>query len=57
MKAPKKIPVAGLHGTVYRVMYMSESVLNKPVPVTGLVIVPGQAVMLAADAVSAEPVT
>jgi len=40
VKAPKKIAAAGLHGTVYRVMYMSESVLNKPVVVTGLIIVP-----------------
>jgi alpha-beta hydrolase superfamily lysophospholipase len=36
----QKITVAGLHGTTYRVMYMSESVRNTPVVVTGLVIVP-----------------
>jgi hypothetical protein len=36
----QKIAVAGLDGTTYRVMYMSESVLNKPVVVTGLIIVP-----------------
>ena len=40
VKAPVKVAVAGLHGTVYRVMYMSESVMNKPVVVTGLIIVP-----------------
>jgi len=36
----QKVAVGGLHGAVYRVMYMSESVQNKPVVVTGLVIVP-----------------
>jgi alpha-beta hydrolase superfamily lysophospholipase len=36
----EKVASDGLDGTVYRVMYMSESVLNKPVVVTGLVIVP-----------------
>jgi hypothetical protein len=40
VKAPQKVAAEGLHGTVYRVMYMSESVRNKPVVVTGLVIVP-----------------
>lgn len=40
VKAPQKVTVSALHGTVYRVMYMSESVRNKPVVVTGLVIVP-----------------
>ncbi|HXQ60235.1 MAG TPA: lipase family protein [Acidimicrobiales bacterium] len=40
VKAPQKVAVSGLHGTVYRVMYMSESVRNAPVVVTGLVIVP-----------------
>jgi pimeloyl-ACP methyl ester carboxylesterase len=40
VKAPQKVASDGLHGTVYRVMYTSESVLNKPVVVTGLVIVP-----------------
>jgi alpha-beta hydrolase superfamily lysophospholipase len=39
----QKISVSGLHGTTYRVMYMSKSVLNKPVVVTGLVIVPNTA--------------
>ncbi|HXQ60904.1 MAG TPA: lipase family protein [Acidimicrobiales bacterium] len=34
------VAAGGLHGTVYRVMYTSESVLNKIVAVTGLVIVP-----------------
>jgi pimeloyl-ACP methyl ester carboxylesterase len=38
-----KVAVSGLDGTVYRVMYMSESVLNKPVVVTGLIIVPDTA--------------
>jgi dipeptidyl aminopeptidase/acylaminoacyl peptidase len=32
--------VAGLDATVYRVMYLSTSVQNRPVPVTGLVMVP-----------------
>jgi dipeptidyl aminopeptidase/acylaminoacyl peptidase len=36
----QKIFVPGLHGTTYRVMYLSESVRNQPVVVTGLVIVP-----------------
>ncbi len=36
----QRITVAALHGTTYRVMYLSESVTGKPVPVTGLVIVP-----------------
>ncbi len=36
----QKVASDGLHGTVYRVMYTSESVLNKRVAVTGLVIVP-----------------
>jgi pimeloyl-ACP methyl ester carboxylesterase len=39
MKA-QKISAPGLDGTTYRVMYTSESVLNKIVAVTGLVIVP-----------------
>ncbi len=39
----QKLVVPGLHGAVYRVMYLSESVTNKPVPVTGLVIVPDRA--------------
>jgi pimeloyl-ACP methyl ester carboxylesterase len=36
----QKLPSAGIDGTVYRVMYTSESVLDKKVAVTGLVIVP-----------------
>lgn len=36
----ERLVVPGLHGVVYRVMYLSESVTNKPVPVTGLIIVP-----------------
>ncbi len=40
IKSQKVTGVSGLNGTVYRVMYMSESVQNKPVVVTGLVIVP-----------------
>ena len=31
----EKVAVAGLHGTVYRVMYVSETVDDKPVAVTG----------------------
>jgi len=34
------VTVAGLHASVYRVMYLSQSVQNRPVPVTGLVLVP-----------------
>jgi pimeloyl-ACP methyl ester carboxylesterase len=34
------LSVPGLHGSAYRVMYLSESVTNKPVPVTGLIVVP-----------------
>jgi hypothetical protein len=40
IKAPQKMAVSGIDGTVYRVMYTSESVRNQPVAVTGLVIVP-----------------
>ena len=36
----ERLAVSGLHGVAYRVMYMSESVTNKPVPVTGLIVVP-----------------
>jgi pimeloyl-ACP methyl ester carboxylesterase len=36
----QKLPSDGMDGTVYRVMYTSESVLDKKVAVTGLVIVP-----------------
>jgi pimeloyl-ACP methyl ester carboxylesterase len=39
----ERLAAPGLHGVVYRVMYLSESVTNKPVPVTGLVIVPDRA--------------
>ncbi len=39
----QRLVVAGLHGAVYRVMYLSESVTNEPVPVTGLIIVPDRA--------------
>jgi pimeloyl-ACP methyl ester carboxylesterase len=34
------IPVPGLHGTMYRVMYVSESLQNKPVAVSGLIAIP-----------------
>jgi hypothetical protein len=37
------IAVSGLHGTAYRVMYLSESVSGRPVPVTGLIVVPDHA--------------
>ena len=40
----EKISSAGLHGTVYRVMYVSQTVDNKPVAVTGLVVVPNTTV-------------
>jgi fermentation-respiration switch protein FrsA (DUF1100 family) len=36
----ERVTVAGAHGTVYRVMYVSKSQQGKPVAVTGLVIVP-----------------
>jgi pimeloyl-ACP methyl ester carboxylesterase len=36
----EKVAVTGIDGTVYRVMYSSESVLDKIVAVTGLVMVP-----------------
>src|ERR1700722_20204457 len=36
----ERLSVKGVHGSVYRVMYLSESVSNRPVAVTGLVIVP-----------------
>jgi hypothetical protein len=41
-KLVKSQPVAspGLHGTMYRVMYVSLSVRNKPVAVTGVIAVP-----------------
>jgi fermentation-respiration switch protein FrsA (DUF1100 family) len=34
---------SSLHGTVYRVMYVSTTVAGKPTPVTGLVVVPTKA--------------
>lgn len=37
----QKVTASGVHGTVYRVLYLSRSVRNTTVPVTGLVIVPG----------------
>ena len=40
IKSEKMAGTNGLHGTVYRVMYLSESVRNTPVAVTGLVVVP-----------------
>jgi hypothetical protein len=36
----EEVPAQGIDGTVYRVMYLSESARNAIVPVTGLVIVP-----------------
>jgi dipeptidyl aminopeptidase/acylaminoacyl peptidase len=36
----KKITDGAVDGTTYRVMYVSESVANMPVPVTGLIFVP-----------------
>lgn len=39
----EKVAAKGLHGTVYRVLYVSHDVHNKPVYVTGLVIVPDKA--------------
>ena len=36
----QRVPVEGLHGTVYRVMYVSRSMRNRPVAVTGIVDVP-----------------
>jgi dipeptidyl aminopeptidase/acylaminoacyl peptidase len=37
------VSVAGMHGAVYRVMYVSSTVDGRPTPVTGLVIVPRRA--------------
>jgi pimeloyl-ACP methyl ester carboxylesterase len=34
------VPVTGLHGTMFRVMYVSQTVGNKPVAVSGLIAVP-----------------
>src|SRR3954468_22821976 len=36
----EKVAVPDLHGTVYRVMYVSQTVDDKPVAVTGLIVVP-----------------
>lgn len=36
----QKVAVSGIDGTVYRVMYLSETVYGRRVPVTGLVMVP-----------------
>ena len=36
----EKVAAPGLHGTAYRVMYVSTTVDNKPVAVTGLIVVP-----------------
>jgi acetyl esterase/lipase len=36
----QRVTVAGLHGTLYRVMYVSRSEQGKPVAVTGQIIVP-----------------
>lgn len=36
----EKVDVPSVHGTVYRVMYLSKTVQGKPVAVTGLVMVP-----------------
>jgi hypothetical protein len=38
----EKVAVAGLHGTAYRVMYVSGSVDGKPVAVTGTIMVPSK---------------
>ncbi len=34
------VPAQGLHGTMMRVMYVSQTVANKPVAVTGLIAIP-----------------
>lgn len=39
----EKVAAATVNGTVYRVMYVSETVKGKPIPVTGLVVVPNTA--------------
>jgi pimeloyl-ACP methyl ester carboxylesterase len=36
----QKVAAPGVHGTVYRVMYLSSTLRDKPVAVTGLVVVP-----------------
>jgi len=39
----EKVLAPTVNGTVYRVMYVSETVSGKPIPVTGLVVVPNTA--------------
>jgi dipeptidyl aminopeptidase/acylaminoacyl peptidase len=39
----QKVAVKGLHGTAYRVMYVSEGVDGRPVAVTGTIMVPSKA--------------
>jgi len=39
----EKLTVSGIDGTMYRVMYVSQSETNHPVPVTGLIAVPNRA--------------
>src|SRR6187399_369374 len=41
MKA-EKVDAPKIHGTVYRVMYVSTTVQNTPTPVTGVIIVPNK---------------
>src|SRR6476646_4486910 len=36
----EKVAAPSIHGTVYRVMYVSTTVHNEPTPVTGIIIVP-----------------
>jgi pimeloyl-ACP methyl ester carboxylesterase len=36
------VPVAAMHGVVYRVMYVSTTVNGTPTPVTGLIVVPNR---------------
>jgi hypothetical protein len=38
-----EVPSAGIDGTTYRIMYVSEDTLGKPIAVTGLVMVPHSA--------------
>jgi len=39
----EQVAAPGIHGTVYRVMYVSTTVHNQPTPVTGVIIVPNKA--------------
>jgi pimeloyl-ACP methyl ester carboxylesterase len=39
----ENVPVQGVHGSVYRVMYVSTTVRGTPTPVTGLIVVPNKA--------------